>query len=194
MSAQKNELVPTAGQTVGPFFHYGMPYELGEQVSPLHNPHTIVLSGYVTDGAGNPIPDCQLEIWQPNHEGSIPQIRGSLHRDQEHFTGFGRTATDDDGLYRFFTQNPGAVADTTGNSAPFISVIVFARGLLNKLHTRIYLPEDELALAADDLLKTLTVEERASLIAQRTPEGNLRHDIRLQGEQETIFLEFKDQS
>lgn len=188
MSNEK--LQPTPGQTVGPFFHYGMPYDKGEQVSPPWDANTILLSGVVTDGAGDPIPDCQLEIWQPNHAGEIPQLRGSLHRDGHSFTGFGRTATNDDGHYEFFTQNPGVVAEQTGTSAPFISMIVYARGLLNKLHTRVYLPDDAEALANDDLLKTLSDEERASLIATRLPDGNLQHDIRLQGERETVFIAF----
>ena len=71
-------------------------------------------------------------------------------------------------------------------------MIVYARGLPNKLHTRIYLPDDEVLLAADPLLASLDADERATLIATRTPDGHLRHDIRLQGEKETVFLAFPD--
>ena len=74
--------------------------------------------------------------------------------------------------------------------APFFAVVVFARGLPNKLHTRIYLPEDADRLAADPLLSSLDAHERATLIATRTPEGHLTHDIHLQGEKETVFLAF----
>jgi len=74
--------------------------------------------------------------------------------------------------------------------APFFAAIVFARGLPDKLHTRIYLPEDAERLAADPLLSTLTADERDSLIATRTPDGGLHFDIRLQGEKETVFLAF----
>ncbi len=94
--------------------------------------------------------------------------------------------TSDEGHYEFWTCNPGAAAGT----APFIAAIVYARGLPDKLHTRIYLPDDEEALAADALLSSLPPDERATLIASRTPDGNLRHDIRLQGEKETVFLAF----
>src|SRR5690606_5663520 len=189
MSNTNKRLQPTAGQTVGPFFHYGMPYERGEEVSPPWNPNTILLHGYIYDGDGQPIPDSQIEIWQADHAGNIPNVRGSLHRDGYRFTGFGRAATNDEGFYEFFTQNPGAISTARGTSARFISAVVYARGLLNKLHTRIYLPDDP-ALEDDDFLKTLSAEERATLIATREADGNLRHDIRLQGEQETVFLEF----
>lgn len=186
----KESLQPTPGQTVGPFFHYGMQYERGNEVSPPWDPNTVILSGIVTDGNGDPIIDCQLEIWQPDHTGTIPQKRGSFKRDGHSFTGFGRTATSEEGYYEFFTQNPGVVAERTTNSAPFISMIVYARGLLNKLHTRVYLPDDAEALANDDFLKTLTEEERKTLIATRLPDGSLKHDIRLQGESETVFIAF----
>ncbi|MFX8833030.1 protocatechuate 3,4-dioxygenase subunit alpha, partial [Acinetobacter baumannii] len=72
--------------------------------------------------------------------------------------------------------------------APFLAVIVYARGLPNKLHTRLYLPDDEAALAADPLLASLSPAERATLIATRTPGGDLHHDIHLQGDEETVFL------
>jgi protocatechuate 3,4-dioxygenase alpha subunit len=82
--------------------------------------------------------------------------------------------------------NPGAV----DGRAPFFAAIVYARGLPDKLHTRIYLPDDEGLLAADPLLSSLPPEERATLVATRTPDGHLHHDIRLQGEKETVFLAF----
>ena len=67
---------------------------------------------------------------------------------------------------------------------------MFARGLPDKLHTRIYLPEHEDLLAADPLLSSLAPDERATLVATRLPDGSLQHDIRLQGEKETVFLAF----
>ena len=180
-------LAPTPGQTVGPFFHYGMPYPGGAELVAPHSPGAIVLHGRVLDGAGDPVPDAQLELWQTDASGHLPHASGSLHRDGITFTGFGRAATDAEGAYRFWTRNPGAV----DGGAPFFAAIVFARGLQDKLHTRIYLPEDAAALASDPLLASLEPEERASLIAERTPEGWLRHDIRLQGERETVFLAFE---
>jgi protocatechuate 3,4-dioxygenase alpha subunit len=177
---------PTAGQTVGPFFGYALPYEGGEQLVPGHHPQAVRLSGTVYDGAGQPIPDALVELWQADAAGEIPTARGSLSRDGFSFTGFGRSATTRDGQYSFTTVEPGAV----GDAAPFFAVIVFARGLLDKLHTRIYPPATDDVLARDPLLSSLTAERRATLIASRLPDGSLRHDIHLQGEQETVFLDF----
>lgn len=179
------ELRPTAGQTVGPFFGYGLPYDGGPEVVHPYSPGAILLEGTVYDGAGDPIPDSLVEIWQADSDGRIPEAGGSLHRDHHTFTGFGRAATSADGHYEFWTREPGAV----DGRAPFIAVILFARGLLDKLHTRIYLPGGE-ALAADPFLSSLSESERATLVATRTPEGNLHHDFHLQGEKETVFLAF----
>ncbi|ELT45251.1 protocatechuate 3,4-dioxygenase subunit alpha [Arthrobacter nitrophenolicus] len=92
------------------------------------------------------------------------------------------------GIYTFTTVNPGA---TKPGAAPFISVAVFARGLTNRLFTRTYLPENEEALAQDPLLSSLDPERRKTLIARRDPDGGLTFDIRLQGEGETVFLDFQ---
>lgn len=177
---------PTPGQTVGPFFAYGVGYAKMNQLVFPHSPGAIRLEGTVYDGAGAPIPDAFVEIFSPDAHGAVPRARGSFRRDDHTFTGFGRAFTSDEGHYEFWTCNPGAAAGT----APFIAAIVYARGLPDKLHTRIYLPDDEEALAADALLSSLESDERATLIASRTPDGNLRHDIRLQGEKETVFLAF----
>ncbi|GAA5026462.1 protocatechuate 3,4-dioxygenase subunit alpha [Microbacterium fluvii] len=180
-------LEPTAGQTVGPFFAFGTEYPKMNQVVFPHSPGAIVLGGTVYQGDGAPIPDSIVEIWQPDSDGKISRNRGAIRRDDHTFTGFGRTFTTDEGHYEFWTCNPGALS---AGKAPFFAVIVYARGLPNKLHTRIYLPDDEEALASDPFLSALEPEERATLIATRTPEGYLHHDIRLQGEAETVFLTF----
>jgi protocatechuate 3,4-dioxygenase alpha subunit len=179
-------LEPTAGQTVGPFFAFGLEYARMNEVAFPHSPGAIVLSGTVYDGAGAPIPDAVIEIFGADIDGSIPDARGSLKRDGFSFTGFGRTMTTDDGRYHFWTRNPGPI----GGRAPFIAAVVFARGLPDKLHTRIYLPEHDELRAADPFLSGLSEAERASLTATRTSDGYLRHDIHLQGEKETVFLEF----
>lgn len=114
-------------------------------------------------------------------------VSGSVCRDGFTFTGFGRNEVDPEGRFVFSTLNPGA---TEAGKAPFISVAIFARGLLNRLFTRIYLPEDTDALTADPLLSSLEPEERDRLIATREADGSLRFDIRLQGENETPFLRF----
>jgi len=100
-------------------------------------------------------------------------------------------AVDNVGHYTFTTVNPGP---TEAGKAPFIMLTVFARGLLNRLFTRIYLPEDTEALANDPLLASLSEAERSTLIATREQDGSLRFDIRLQGENETVFLSYPRES
>ena len=181
------DLTPTPGQTVGPFYGYALPYEHDSELVPPGSANAVRLHGVVYDGAGAVVPDAILEIWQPDETGEVPRATGSLRRNGFTFTGFGRAAVDPEGAFSFSTINPGP---TEAGKAPFISVVVFARGLLNRLFTRIYLPEDTEALAADPLLSSLEPEERGRLIASREADGSLRFDIRLQGEQETPFLRF----
>ena len=176
----------TPGQTVGPFFAYGTTFPKKHEVAFPHSPGAIVLGGTVFDGAGNPIPDAMIEIFAADSDGTVPRARGTFSRDDHSFTGFGRAFTSDEGHFEFWTRNPGSV----NGEAPFFAVIVFARGLPDKLHTRIYLPEDTAALAADPLLSSLTSEERATLVATRTPDGYLTHDISVQGEKETVFIAY----
>lgn len=180
------ELRGTPGQTIGPFFKFGLEYPGGPFVVPPQSPGSVFLAGYVYDGEGYAIPDALVEIWGADSDGSVPVTRGSLHRDGHGFTGFGRSATDDWGRYYFWTRNPGSI----DGAAPFLAVAIFARGMPDKLHTRIYLPEHGEALATDPLLASLTPDERATLIATRTADGGLRHDLRLQGEKETVFLAY----
>lgn len=174
----------TPGQTVGPFFAYGVEYPKMHEIASPHSPGAILLAGTVRDGAGHPIPDAFIEIFGADADGTVPRARGSFRRDDHTFTGFGRAFTNDEGRYEFWTRNPGPA----GARAPFFAAIVYARGLPDKLHTRIYLPEDSAALGADPLLASLSTEERTTLIATRTPDGWLTHDIRLQGDGETVFL------
>lgn len=169
---------PTAGQTVGPFFSYGTAYPKMHEVVHPFSPGAVLLGGTVYDGAGAPIPDAMVEIFGADADGSVPSARGAFRRDDHTFTGFGRSFTTDDGHYEFWTREPGA-------ASPFFAAIVYARGLPDKLHTRIYLPG-----ATDPFLEGLAEDERATLIATRRPDGSLHHDIRLQGENETVFLAF----
>ncbi len=155
------------------------------------------MHGYVYDGAGAPLPDALLEVWGPGPDGELPTVDGSMRRDPAsggflgrngvEFTGFGRIQTDANGHWYARTLRPGA----RGNSAPYLSVCVFARGLLVHLFTRIYLPGDEAALTADPLLSRVDAGRRDTLIAVDEGNGTYRFDIRLQGEGETVFLEFQ---
>jgi len=186
MAVPARTLRPTPGQTVGPFFAYGVEYERMHQIVDPHAPGAVLLGGTVYDGAGSPVPDAFVEIFGADESGRVPRDRGAFRRDGHTFTGFGRAFTNDEGHYEFFTRTPGAAP---GRPA-FFAAIVFARGLPDKLHTRIYLPDDPGALASDPFLASLDASERATLTAQRLDDGSLRHDIRLQGEKETVFLEF----
>lgn len=180
-------LAPTPGQTVGPFFGQALPYAGGGDLVPPATPGAVRLHGLVYDGAGVPIPDALVEIWQAAPDGSIPRTEGSLHRDGWSFTGWGRSATDRNGHYSFSTVPPGPAAD---GEAPFFSVAVFARGLLDTLFTRAYLPGDR--LASDPLLSSLPEDRRRTLVAE-ADESGYRFDIHLQGEDETVFLTFGGQ-
>ena len=175
---------PTADQTVGPYYGIGMEYPEGEQLVARGQAGSITLTGYVWDGAGNPVPDAVVEIWQTDADGNIPAESGGLVRKPESFSGFGRSGSDDEGRYGFTTLLP---APTSPGEPAFFAAVVFARGLLSRLHTRIYVPGPE--LEGDEFLSRLSPERRATLIA--TPvEGGFRHDLHLQGEKETVFLAF----
>jgi protocatechuate 3,4-dioxygenase alpha subunit len=176
---------PTPGQTVGPFYGYALPFDGDHELTPASHPHAILLHGTVFDGAAAPVPDAMLELWQLAPDGSVPAEQGSLHRDGYTFTGWGRAATDPSGRYSFRTLPPGA----GDGRAAFFAVAVFARGLLDGLHTRAYLPGDPEALTGDPLLASLPAGRRETLIA--TPdEHGLLFDVHLQGPGETVFLSF----
>jgi protocatechuate 3,4-dioxygenase alpha subunit len=175
-------LSPTPGQTVGPFFGYALPFEGGEALVPHGHPRAIRLRGTVYDGAGEPVPDAIIELWQADESGGVPQLEGSRARDGWSFTGFGRTPVDDTGHYSFTTLRPGPV----GGAAPFFAITVFARGLLHRLMTRAYLPLAD--ASADPLLGSVPEDRRGTLVAQPDDHGFV-FDIRLQGEGETVFLD-----
>jgi len=183
MTAQK--LPATPGQTIGPFFGYSLPYDGGEELVARSHPGAIRLHGTVFDGAGAPVPDALVEIWQADERGEIPQRAGSINRDGYTFTGFGRSATDAVGHYQFTTIEPGSGA---GGATPFFAVALFSRGLLGTLRTRIYLPECN--AETDPFLALLDPQRRAGAIASRESDGNLLFDLYLQGDKETVFLEF----
>ncbi|MEV5356277.1 protocatechuate 3,4-dioxygenase subunit alpha [Streptomyces sp. NPDC052693] len=196
-TSRPESVLPTPSHTVGPFYGHALPFRGGEDIAPAGHPDTVTVHGYVTDGAGAPLPDALIELWGPDPEGNLPTATGSMRRDPAsggflgrngvEFTGWGRIQTDADGHWYARTLRPGA----RGRSAPYLSVCVFARGLLVHLYTRIYLPGDAAALAADPLLSRVAEERRDTLIAGEEPGGTYRFDIRLQGEGETVFLEFQ---
>ncbi|MDN6637107.1 MAG: protocatechuate 3,4-dioxygenase subunit alpha [Yaniella sp.] len=186
-----HDLTPTPGQTIGPFFGYfnaaeqvHLPFEDGDNLVPPADDRAIQLTGTVFDGEGTPIPDAMIEIWQADEHGDIPKQDGSLIRDPFAFTGWGRGTTDNVGTYRFTTVQPGA---TDEGKAPFIHIVVFARGLLNKLHTRAYIPETE-GLENDATLSALG--DRAETLIAKRDGKRLIFDIHLQGNNETVFFSY----
>lgn len=196
-TSRPESVLPTPSHTVGPFYGHALPFRGGEDIAPLGHPDTVTLHGYVTDGAGDPLPDALIELWGADPAGNVPTADGSMRRDPAsggflgrngvEFTGWGRIQTDANGHWYARTLRPGA----RGRSAPYLSVCVFARGLLVHLYTRIYLPGDDAVLAADPLLSRLEDGRRDTLIAVAEAAGTYRFDIRLQGEGETVFLEFQ---
>jgi protocatechuate 3,4-dioxygenase alpha subunit len=184
---------PTPSQTIGPFFWLGCNWLDNAELVAEAQPNAVVLRGQVLDGAGHPVPDALVEIWQADEHGAFPTTErvgagGASGSDgsvpARSWTGFGRALTDPEGRYRFVTIVPGAVE--TGH-APHIDVTVFARGLTQRVVTRVYPPDDGAAHETDPVLTTVDPDRRATLLAAR--DGNeLRFDIHLQGDHETVFF------
>jgi protocatechuate 3,4-dioxygenase alpha subunit len=155
----------TPSQTVGPFFSIGLCREPQHE---LVSGGSVRIAGRVLDGAGQPVSDAVVELWQPGDDG----------------TRWGRCGTDPRGRFEFVTEKP----RTEEGEAPSIDVLVFARGLLRHLATRIYFPDEADANAADPLLASLEPGARETLVARGEDGGALRFDIHLQGERQTVFL------
>jgi protocatechuate 3,4-dioxygenase alpha subunit len=182
----------TPAQTVGPFFAVALPLPLGPALIPPGDPRAIRLHGEVRDGAGDPVPDAMLEIWQANAAGRYahPEHDDADAPLEPGFSGFGRACTDADGCFTFFTVKPGPVpAPDGGLQAPHVALSVFARGLLHRLVTRIYFPDEGEANAADPVLSAIADPAlRDSLVARGDGPGALRFDVRLQGDRPTAFF------
>lgn len=178
----------TPSQTVGPYLAIGLPWEDGPTVVPEGTPGAVWIRGTVTDGAGAPIPDAMIETWQADGHGRFDHPDDPRGR-VSGFRGFGRCATDPDGHYAILTVLPGPVPGNDGKAqAPHIDVSLFARGLLDRVVTRIYFPENAEANAADGVLGSVPGDRRGTLVATRTDDG-YRFDVRLQGEGETVFFD-----
>ena len=189
-------LKESPSQTAGPYVHIGLtpnalglagvfPADLGaSMLSPATKGERIRIEGRVFDGAGVPIKDGLVEIWQADADG-----RYGVSADG--FTGWGRAATNlDTGHFHFDTIKPGRVAMPDGRpQAPHISLWIAARGVNLGLHTRLYFPEETAANAADPLLSRLEHQSRAPTLIARREGAKLIFDIRLQGENETVFLD-----
>ncbi len=180
----------TPSQTVGPYLAIGLPWDDGPDVVAEGTPGAVVITGRLLDGAGEPVPDGMVETWQADPAGRFDHPddpRGALG--SAGFRGFGRTATDAEGRFWVRTVKPGALpSDDEATEAPHLDVSVFARGLLDRVITRIYFPDEAAANARDPLLCSLDPADAAQLIAVLDEHGALHFDIRLQGADETPFF------
>jgi protocatechuate 3,4-dioxygenase, alpha subunit len=200
----------TASQTAGPYVHIGLaPRAAGFDVDIFENnfghvlvaPQTkgerIRIEGTVTDGTGTPVRDGLIEIWQANADGKYnhPGDRQPGKAVDPSFRGWGRACTDfETGLYRFETIKPGAVTGRDGRTmAPHISFWIVARGINVGLHTRMYFGDEAAANAADPVINLIEWPvRRQTLVAKREQSADgvtYRFDIRLQGENETVFFD-----
>lgn len=217
MSDQKTS-GQTPWQTVGPYFHYALPWkggadlvagagDAGARMDLLPEGHytmkpndapqgeatgtPITITGLVLDGDGEPIPDALIEIWQANAAGRYDcpaDGREEVPLDPA-FIGFGRASTSAEGVFTIRTVKPGRVPGP-GNTlqAPHIAVSVMARGIIKRMVTRIYFA-DEPSNADDPVLELVPADRRATLLARPEAAGSHRFDIRLQGEGETVFFD-----
>ena len=199
MTAEKL-LGQTPSQTVGPYFAYALTapqygYDhtgigTGRMADESVPGEHITLVGRVLDGAGDPVDDALIEIWQADSEGRYAHPadrRGS----NAAFAGFGRfgTGTDPQNRFLFHTVKPGAV---DAEQAPHINIIVFMRGLLSHAYTRIYFSDEAEANARDPVLLGVPAERRPTLIARRDEKAaaaTYHFDIRMQGDEETVFFD-----
>ena len=184
-------IFPTApSQTVGPYFAIGLPWEAGPLVVPAGTPGAIRITGSVLDGAGDPVPDHLIETWQADREGRFADLHGHGGPSAlEGFRGFARCGYEDgDGNYELWTVKPGPVPGRRGETqAPHIDVSLFARGMLHRLVTRIYFADEPELNAADPVLSRVPADRLDTLLAKPTDDG-YRFDIRIQGDDETVFF------
>lgn len=186
-------LQATSSQTVGPFFKIGFDWlNRNDLTGPGVTGERVTFTGAVLDGDAKPVPDAVLEIWQANSRGKYAHPDDTQDKPIEpDFKGYGRIPTDDQGRFQFTTIKPGQVPGPDGKpQAPHIVVSVFARGLLRRLVTRIYFP-DEPANPADFALNQVEEGRRGTLIAKKSSSqaGALEWNVILQGAQETVFFD-----
>jgi protocatechuate 3,4-dioxygenase, alpha subunit len=198
----------TTSQTVGPYFQIGLARLYVDDLTKAGvSGEAIEIIGRVFDGEGQPVPDGVIEIWQADAHGKYgcPECYEDLesvqtndphttkhaqaHRGPVEFRGFGRVPAEADGSFRFKTIRPGRVPAPDGTlQAPHIAVSVFTRGLLRRLVTRIYFP-DEPSNAEDFALKLVEAGRRHTLIAKKVRDSRLEWNVVLQGKDETVFFD-----
>ncbi len=177
---EDSRLIPAGSQTVGPFFRIGLEYLIDRTPAlDVGAAGRIEIRGRVLDRDGIPVPDAVLEFW-------APRLTVSTSGQDQYPAGFRRTATDTNGNFAVTAMRPAAIPLEDGRmQAPHMLVLVFARGLLRHLLTRVYF-EDELGNAADTVLQEIPAERRATLIARL--DNSYHWDVHLQGQNETVFF------
>jgi protocatechuate 3,4-dioxygenase alpha subunit len=186
-------LQATTWQTVGPFFSIGFSWLYRDNLAgPGVSGERVEIAGRILDSDGKPVPDGIVEIWQANSQGKYADPDDPQEKTAESgFTGYGRVPTDDAGRFRFTTIKPGRVPGPDGKlQAPHLAISVFTRGLLRRLITRIYFP-DEPSNSEDFALSLVEESRRGTLIAKKM-EGRadaLEWNVVLQGPGETVFFD-----
>ena len=185
-------LLLTPSQTVGPFVAISFERTRIEDVAPVNvSGQRVIIEGRVLDGDGKPVDDAVIETWQANSHGKYAHPEDAREKLLEPaFKGFGRVLCDRSGAFRLSTIKPGPTpgpGDTL--QAPHLVVVVFMRGLLRHLMTRVYFP-DEASNAGDPVLSLVPAERRHTLIARHAGDGRLEWNVMLQGEQETVFFDY----
>jgi protocatechuate 3,4-dioxygenase alpha subunit len=180
-------LAPTPSQTAGPYLEIGMAWSSGGRIVPAGTAGEICISGAVVDGQGRLVTDAGLEFFQADPSGNYATLdTAAAPAPAGGWRGFTRSLTDAAGRYVLWTVKPGRVAGT--REAPHVNVSIFARGLLQRLVTRIYFDDEQGANAEDPVLSAIAdPATRSRLVAAAAPDG-YRFDIRLQGEEETPFF------
>lgn len=180
----------TPSQTVGPYFAIGLPWPDGPHAVTPGTPGALTIAGTVYDGAGEPVPDHLIEIWQADPAGRFADLHGHGGPAANGFRGFARYGVEGgDGTYEIVTVKPGRVPEAGGRlQAPHIAVSLFARGMLHRVVTRIYFADEVEANAEDPILARVPPQRRATLLAEPT-DGGYRFDIRIQGTDETVFFD-----
>ncbi len=180
------KLIPSGSQTVGPYFRIGLQHLIDcVPVPEEESPELITIRGQVLDRDGTPVNDAMLEFWAPATEG-----KEAMGKDDQapYPAGFRRAATDANGTFSITIRRPVSIAlgDET-MQAPHFLVLVFARGLLRHLISRVYITDGP-SNVSDPILRQISPERRGTLIAQQDGPGTFRWNVRLQGQDETVFF------
>jgi protocatechuate 3,4-dioxygenase alpha subunit len=174
--------------------HIALPWPDGPYAVPEGTPGSFWITGQLFDGSGDPVVDGLIETWQADPDGRFDHPddpRGAAKPAIPGFRGFGRSETDAHGRFRILTVKPGRLPTAEGaEEAPHIDISVFARGLLDRVVTRLYFPDEIAANDADPVLASIDDPRlRSTLVASSGDDGGLRFDIHLQGAHETAFFE-----